>query len=281
MERRKLLQYFNQLCGHQRRLLSIIRKNSKDKYQPSITDLSRFVIALELLLEFGGKREKYAEDGKVRTFSYLEFNGDVPFYNDSVKGILFNIIGDFLVMARSGFKEYEFEYTKAKLEQLKFEALVLSLVCILNIRWKESELPYLNTILLNCLHYLGDKTPSGFDALWPRLYSAVYERKKVLKNLTGSAEENWDWFETRIVRAFKKAIKRLDTQKFDNETLTGDIIYKSPWGYCYVKNMTKGGDMTLVRPGFIWDEKEQDFVKHADDEIYRPLRLPQFIKVKI
>jgi hypothetical protein len=280
-ERRKLLHYFEQLHSHQQDLLSLAKNNTKEKYHPTLTDLTRYLIALELLLEFGGKTEKYVNDDKEQYFVYLDFNGEAPYNNDNVKGISLNIIGDFLMLARNGFKEYDFEYTRNKTEQLKFEALTASIVCLLNLRWRESELPYLNTTLLNCLHYMGDKTPAGFNDLWKDLYPAIADKSNSLKHLSGSGENNWNWFEHRIVRAFKKTLKQLEAKDFDTTVSKGEILYKSPWGYCFVKDISKENDFTLSRPGFWWDDEQQDFIKHTDDEVYRPIRLVQFIRIAI
>ncbi|MBK8587136.1 MAG: hypothetical protein IPN88_17710 [Bacteroidetes bacterium] len=50
-----------------------------------MTDLTKYLIALELMLEFGGKSEKYVEEDKEHYFTYLNYNGEEPYYNDSVK----------------------------------------------------------------------------------------------------------------------------------------------------------------------------------------------------
>ena len=75
---------------------------------------------------------KYIEDNKEQFFVYLDFNGETPYYNDSVKGCCINLIGEFLMLARSGFKQYDFEYTQTKINQLKLEGLTTSIVCLLN-----------------------------------------------------------------------------------------------------------------------------------------------------
>ncbi len=56
------------------------------------------------------------------------------------------------MLARTGFKEYEFDYTIKKIEELKGKALVNTIVCLLNNRWKENEMQYLFSLLLNTLH---------------------------------------------------------------------------------------------------------------------------------
>lgn len=278
-ERRKLHSYFKQLGEHQQDLL-YFNANSKD-YRPTLTDLSRYMIALELMLEFGGNSEKYVDDNKEQFFSYLDFNGEAPYTNNNVKGCCLNLIGEFLMLARSGFKQYDFDYTQDKIEQLKLEALTTSIVCVLNLRWNESELKYRNTLLLNCLHYLGDKTSSGFNDLWPKLDRLIRDRGTSLKHTSGSFKENWTWFENRIVSAFIRTIKQLEAKQFDKVVERGEILYKSPWGYCLVKDVSRQNYFTLTRPGFIWNDEFADFIKHSNDEIYVPIKLPQFIRVTI
>ncbi len=53
----------------------------------------------------------------------------------------------------------------------------------------------------------------------------------------------------------------------------GQIIYKSPWGYCFVKEVSKQNEFSLIRPGFIWDDKHGDFIMHSNDEVYRAIPL--------
>ena len=61
----------------------------------------------------------------------------------------------------------------------------------------------------------------------------------------------------------------------------GKLIYKSPWGYCLVKNVSKQNEFTLIRPGFLWDNKLCDFIMHSNDEVYRPIPIKSFILLDI
>lgn len=278
-ERRKLLNYFRNLNGHQQ-FLAYSNEKPKD-YRPSLTDLTKYLIALELMLEFGGKLEKYVDMGKEYFFCYLDHNAEEPYLNESVKGCSLNIIGDFLILIRYGFREYTFDYTKTKMLQLKQEALVATIVCILNTRWRDEELPYFNTMLLNCLHYLGEKNPSAFNAQLPQIMENVTKKVEQLKFSSGMLFENLQRFENRIIPAFLRAVTQLEAKGFKSISGKGQIIYKSPWGYCYVKEVSKQNDFTLIRPGFIWDNNLGDFIMYNNDEIYRPLRLDKFIEVPI
>ena len=81
--------------------------------------------------------------------------------------------------------------------------------------------------------------------------------------------------------AFKNATIRLENQSFNRAPILGSIIYKSPWGYCYVRNVSIHGELTLVHPGFGWDEKQLSFIKYNFDNVYVPLKFEKFISVDI
>jgi len=272
-ERRKLLNYFDKLYSNQQ---EILYGNSRPKiYKPTLTDLTKYLIALELILEYGGKSVKYDEQETQHFFSYLPFVDEYD--NNNVKGCCLNLIGDFLMLARTGFKEYEFDYTKRKVEELKGDALVSTIVCLLNNRWKENELHYFYTMLLNALHYLGWKNPEDFNNNLDELKTKITHRISELKHRASGFEQNLELFYSKVCPAFTKVLKKLADKNFDSSAVQGQIIYKSPWGYCYVYSVTNTNDFTLIRPGFKWDDNKSDYIKHSPDEIYKPLKLTSLI----
>lgn len=272
-ERRKLISYFDNLYSNQQ---EILYGNNRPKiYKPTLTDLTKYLIALELLFEYGGKSEKYDEQGTQHFFSYLPFVDEYD--NNNVKGCCLNLVGDFVMLARTGFKEYEFDYTKKKVEELKSEALISTIVCLLNNRWKENELHYFFSMLLNTLHYLGWKDVEDFNNNFGELKTKITHRISELKHRASGLEQNLETFYRKVCPAFKKVIKRLADKNFDTSAVQGQIIYKSPWGYSYVHSVTKTNEYTLIRPGFLWDDDKADYMKHSPDEIYLPLKLQSFI----
>jgi hypothetical protein len=278
-ERKKLLAYFDNLSDH---LQFLLYSNDKPKeYKPTLTDLTKYLIALELMLEFGGKSEKYVEGDKEHFYTYLNYNGEEPYYNDNVKGCSLNIIGDFLMLVRSGFKDYEFEYTKNKMQQLSSEALIATIVCIMNNRWKESEEHYVKTMILNCLHYLSDRNPETFNAMLPALSKEIADKIESLKYPSNMLKENLQWFERKIVPAYLRTIRQIHAKDFDTIAEKGQLIYKSPWGYCLVKEVSKQNEFTLVRPGFMWNNDQYEFVNHSNNIFYHPIKLVNFIKVRV
>lgn len=272
-ERRKLISYFDNLYSNQQEIL--YGNNRPKVYKPTLTDLTKYLIALELILEYGGKSEKYDEQETQHFFSYLPFVDEYD--NNNVKGCCLNLVGDFLMLARTGFKEYEFDYTKKKVEELKGEALVSTIVCLLNNRWKENELHYFYSMLLNTLHYLGWKDVDDFNSNFGELKAKIIHRISELKQRANGLEQNLEIFYRRVCPVFKKVLKQLGDKNFDTSAVHGQIIYKSPWGYCYVHSVTKTNDFTLIRPGFLWDDGKAEYMKHSPDEIYLPLKLQSFI----
>ncbi len=272
-ERRKLTKYFDNLYGFEQEIL--YGNNRPKTYKPTLTDLTKYLIALELMLEYGGKSEKYDEQDTQHFFSYLPFVDEYD--NNNVKGCCLNLVGDFLMLARTGFKEYEFDYTKRKVEELKGEALVSTIVCLLNNRWKENELHYFHSMLLNTLHYLGWRDVEDFNNNFGELKTKITNRISELKHRASGLEQNLEIFYRKVCPAFKKVIKRLADKNFDTSAVQGQIIYKSLWGYSYVHSVTKTNDFTLIRPGFLWDDDKADYLKYSPNEIYLPLKLPSFI----
>ena len=272
-EKRKLNNYFDNLYNTQKELL--YGNNLVKNYKPTLTDLTKYMIALELITEYGGKSEKYDEQEAQHYFIYLPFVEQ--YKNNNVKGCCLNLIGNFLLLARSGFKEYEFEYTKKKVEELKSEVLINTIVCILNNHWNDSELQYFHTLLLNTLHYLGWKDFKDFNTNFGDLKSKINQRITELKQRAKGLELNIEKFYTIICPAFKKSIKRLQEKNFDTNAIQGQIIYKSPWGYCYVQSVSNANNFVLIRPGFLWDDFKNCFMKHSTNEIYTPINLPSFI----
>jgi hypothetical protein len=272
-ERRKLISYFDNLYSSQQ---EILYGNNRPKiYKPTLTDLIKYLIALELILEYGGKSEKYDEQDTQHLFRYLPFVDGYD--NNNVKGCCLNLIGDFLMLTRTGFKEYEFDYTKKKVEELKCEALISTIVCLLNNRWKENELHYFFSMLLNTLHYLGWKDVEDFNNNFVELKTKITHRISELNHRASGLEQNLDRFYKKVCPAFTKVIKQLADKNFDSSAVQGQIIYKSPWGYCYVHSVSKSNDFTLIRPGFLWDDNKADYMKHSPDEFYLPLKLQSLI----
>jgi hypothetical protein len=278
-DKKKLRAYFNKLTLYLEAL--VYSKNEQKKYRPTFSDFGKYLVALELIFEYGNKTERYFEDDQERFFRYFDLKSENSYTNSCVKGCCLNIIGYFLMLIRNGVKEYKFEYTKTKINQLQSDALISSIVCLLNVKWKDEELPYFNTMMLNSLHYFGEKDPDKFIEMLPILLRAVTLKVTSLNHPIDIISNNYEWFEKRIIPAFHNTILHLSAKTFDYISNKGHIIYKSPWGYCYVKDILRQNQYTLVRPGFLWDKSSREFTLYDTNKIYNPIKLESFIRVNI
>lgn len=274
----KLIHYFDNLYDHQQNILHASGKSYNNKL--TLTDLTKYLIAIELILEYGGKTQKYSDNKNQRFFQYLPYSNG-SYYNDSVTGCCLNLIGDFLMLSSRGFKKYDFEYTTRKIEELKSEALVTTIFCLINNYWSENEIHYLNTMLLNCLHYLGSKDFHQFESTVNELKVKIDKREIQAKRRVRVFESNKEYLFQSIIPAFSKVIKEISEKKFSSSTVAGRIIYKSPFGYCYVHSISRTNDFSLIRPGFMWDEHREDYMKYNADTVATTINLPSFIVVDI
>lgn len=131
------------------------------------------------------------------------------------------------------------------------------------------------------MHYLGWKVKDNFNNYLDELFSKITLRIYDLKYKVSSLDQNLAVFQKKVCPSFNKVITRIAEKNFDSVALKGQIIYKSPWGYCYVHSITKTNEFTLVRPGFLWDKKKADYLKHSADEIYSPLKISSFICIDL
>ncbi|TAM98783.1 MAG: hypothetical protein EPN39_08285 [Chitinophagaceae bacterium] len=271
-DKRKLKNFFKNLYGYFHH--DILFKDTKvSDYKLTLTDITKYLIALELIHEFGGKSEKIEDEQQQFFFTYLPVTGD--YENDNVKGCCLNIVGDFLRLSKNGFKEYTFDNTRKKFEQLQRDALINTIVCITNIHWKEDESPYLKTLSLNALHYLGWTSTTDIDRNINALIDQVREKAKNLKQATRNLDTQLDYFAYQVCNAFRRSTKSRENGKFADRADKGQIIYSSiaGVGYCYVVSTTKQNKYCLARPGFNWNDQENEFINHFGDEVYRPLLL--------
>ncbi|MCT3807230.1 hypothetical protein HZP70_00435 [Elizabethkingia anophelis] len=271
-DKRKLKKYFKNLYGYFHHDLLFKDTNVSD-YKLTLTDITKYLIALELIHEFGGKSEKIEDEQQQLFFTYLPVTGD--YESDNVKGCCINIVGDFLRLSKNGFKKYTFDYTRKKFEQLQRDVLISTIVCIVNVNWKEDEKPYLKTLLLNALHYLGWASTKDIDKNLNILIQKVREKAKNLKQATRNLGTQLDYFDYQVCNAFRHSTQNRESGRFADKASKGQIIYSSiaGIGYCYVVSATKKNEYCLARPGFNWNEQEKEFLNHFGDNIYAPLPL--------
>ena len=186
-------------------------------------------------------------------------------------------------LAKNGFKEYTFDYTKSKFLQLQNDALICTIVCIINVAWKEDEKLYIKTLLLNTLHYLGWSSTVEINQNIQSLIIQVTDKAKHLKQRSAHLDDQLNYFVSKVCNAFKSSTTKRESRNFADTASKGQIIYSSiaGVGYCYVFSVTKQNEYCLARPGFDWNENENEFINHFGDTVYRPLPLPYLTLVDL
>jgi hypothetical protein len=255
---KKLKNFFTNLHNYLHKGI-LFKNNKKSDYKLTLTDLTKYLIAMELLHEFGGKTAKIEQEQSHILIPYLPVFDD--FYeNNTVKGCCLNIVGDFLRLAINGFKDYEFDYTKKRLEELQNEILVSTVLCIVNTPWKNEEEYYFQTLLLNTIHYIGWKSTLDLDKNLQKLTEGVRKRAEELKQPTKALKKQLNNFQHIICPAFKRATENRENKKFVSEAAEGQIIYSSVFGYCHVWSVEKQNKYYLARPGFEWNDEGNDYI---------------------
>ncbi len=276
-ERRKLYNYFNAINDYQQDRVFGDRRTKE--YKLTLSDLARYLIATELMFQYGGRISKYFDKKNECVFHYLPFSKD--YLDDNLKDCCLNIVGGFLMLAKNGFEQYNFEYTRKKVEIFRHESLVSTIVCILNNNWERNEQHYFYTMCLNTLHYLGWRDSFDFEKNYPDLSQDVTEKISNLKFRAKKLDENWLIFQSRICFMFLAINKRRESKAFNTGAVKGQILYSSLVGYCYIKDIPKANEFILIRPGFLWDEDKFDFVRHQPNDEYRPLPIKNYITINI
>lgn len=276
--RRKLRRFFGDLYKYFHYDI-LFKENRLFEYKLTLTDLTKYLIALELINEFGGKSEMAVSEQRQLLFTYLPATGD--YENDNVKGCCLNIVGDFLRIAQNGFKEYTFEYTKKKFGQLQHQALVNTIVCIINVDWNDDEKSYFKTLILNTLHYLGWRSTVELDENLDTLILEVRDKVGQLKHHSGNIAYQLNYFVNRVCIAFRQSTYKRENKRFVSRANKGQIVYSgfAKAGYCYIVSVNNENEYCLARPGF--ERHGDEYISHFGDAVYRPLRLPHLTVVDL
>lgn len=276
--KRKIKNYFSNLYRYLHTGI-LYSDHELSKHKLSLTDFSKYLVALELINIFGGKT-KFVEK-EQSCFHYLPLSGDYKL--DNVKGFCLRIIGDFLRIARNGFISYDFDYTNKKFKELQSDALVNTLVCILNVSWGNNEKHYFKTLLLNTLHFLGWDNVADFDRNIEELFPKLKERANTLGYKSKNFDNQLDFFVKSVCPAFRKANHNRENKRFDNYAYENQIIYLSSFGigYSCVLSAYNKNEYTLMRAGFKWDEKTRQFSNLIRDESHERLKITKMTIVDL
>jgi len=258
-----------------------LEKQYSNDYKINHTDISRYSIALELARIYGATSFMIPENGIIKYHKILSFNEEKPYTMHSMKGSIFKLLGAFLLSCRLGFNEYTFTHTQNQFCQLKYDALLSTITSILFLNWSDSEKPYFKTALLNSLHYLGDNNPNTCTDFLNQLTNDISAKIASMNSPRLSISDNFIFFNALIIPAFIETLNRINSKLFDKTARRGSIIYISLFGYCYAKNVTDNNKFVLTRPGFLWDNLNNDYTRYNSDTHCPTIELKSFIALDI
>ena len=235
------------------------------------------LIAIHLIyLKFGKKftvlTNELDQDGEFITKeeTYLSV-GSKSESVDTVKGFLINVFGKFLLVAASGYKEYEYEILNQKLSKSQEQLFLKSVLLILNTTWKSSETKDRDILLLNCLYFI-----LGEQILLKEYQDDLIIKLQNLKSKTSFVssefEEQIVWFKYHLLKDYLKWYALFIDPKNERKKLIspvsklryGNIIFNSKIGFNFVKKIDASehtSKLNLARCGYPFTDGDVELNK--------------------
>jgi hypothetical protein len=247
------------------RLIKIPNQNIDEEGKVSINELSNFVIALYIAIYYTDNKRQYTIDEETHHETIIKSYGFE--YYDNLPVIDADLIGKFLLLCTRGFKTYDSDYLNERLEKLRREAFYHCVFCLEQAKWSNSELIYKYLLLINAVHFL----PKDFEQLLN--LNQFTEEMNIRHKL--SANENLNLIsdiKTQIDNILPKYSAFVENMKLctnerktvlSKDLMTETVIFTSCFGFCLIKYKTTQDDgaiLTLSRPGFPWNEKEEEYL---------------------
>lgn len=233
----------------------ILRQKTIDpkREQPSLIDLSMYLIMLEILLHLIGHKEAIAEEEKERHLLQIRFSKK----GNSWSEYLTQYIGMFTMWCTQskGFKDIDSADYRLKLEHYKTMAFntnlsALSICAIVNKEYgidNLSQWHQLNLLNSNLVFNSANSTHTDTEEF------ISFIPQKVLDDIGEAIIED---------EISKNLTQLAALKKKTSNYVVGDFYYHSELGYTYLDKVIKNSDNTfykLFTPGFVWDEKLNNY----------------------
>lgn len=233
----------------------ILRQKTIDSKseQPSLIDLSMYLIMLEILLHLIGHKESIADEGKEKQLLQIRFTKK----GNSWSEYLTQFIGMFTLWCTQskGFKDIDSSDYRLKLDHYKTMAFktnmsALSICAIVNeesdmvnlVQWLQ-----LNLLNSNLVFNAANSTHTYTEEFISFIPQTVLD----------------DIGEAVIEDEISKNLTQLATSKTKTSNyVVGDFYYHSELGYTYLDKVIQNPNNTfykLFTPGFEWDEEVNNY----------------------
>jgi hypothetical protein len=286
--KKHLIGYRNHL-----RALAISANDQEKPNELSDKEFSRFIIALQFVILYGGKyqsvkipvkevdsKHKNREEYEINYLPYIPFTGDLKGYN--YKSLVIDIIGDFLWLIKSMYLEKLND--PLRISNYMRHAILNCIYCITTLPYHDDHEPYKNlkeVMLLNAIEsFEQDNLDIINDPEFQENFQELASKAAHKDEAALSKAIAWfDRFDERY-RIFKNEMDKAphirQNIKSVRQLNVNDIVYRSEYGFCAVHRLkddyaAKDGTI-LMRPGL--------HDKHDDDPILsEPLPNERFISL--
>lgn len=262
--------YFSHLTG----FYTTKNVNELPAQMTTIKQISNLQISLRLFQIYCGVKFKVkegTEDEKSKTIEklFLKLSGSWD-SADNLKFFLIEGLGRFLLCCIPGDIDYQNEVLQNRLQKQRKVAFAHALFWILNCPWTERDRYQAELLYLNALYFLCPDYNSNQEWL-KNLEQQVEHYRKDAKIICPIFEENWGRFKgstlpeyARWLPIFKDNETRMRELVIETAQIRKEqIIFNSKLGFNRVYNYRFSEQKThlsLVRPGYDWDEDCQGFV---------------------
>lgn len=233
----------------------ILRQKTTDteSEQPTLIDLSMYLIMLEILLHLIGHKETIEEEDKEKHLLHIPFSKKANSWSE----YLIQYIGMFTMWCKQkqGFKDIDSADYRLKLEHYKTMAFKtnLSALSICKIVNEDADIMSLSKWyklnLLNSILVFNSTDHNHTDT------------EEFISFVPQSVLD--DFGESIIEDEISKNLTQLNTIKIKTgDFVVGDFYYHSELGYTYLDKVIQNPNNTfykLFTPGFEWDEEINDF----------------------
>ena len=231
----------------------------------SIQDFSRYLIALELLQDYGGKVEDFSGNESDGLFEYLPLDSKNKV--NSVKNYLIEIVGQFILLLEAGTKQYDNAVLAKKYDALREEAMIGGLALLINTYWIGNNWHYGDVMILNTLRLLIPKDLYELEEIPGEILTKLdVKLSRIVKPVLKQREHLLHFMKT-LFPAHQQTMKNVVKGNHQSQAQRGNVIYRSPFGYCYVAGVSKE-NYRLVRPGFKWDAIQKDLIGYCTGNEY-------------
>lgn len=233
----------------------ILRHKTKDpeSEQPTLIDLSMYLIMIEILLHLIGHKETIKEEDKEKHLLLIAFSKKVNSWSE----YLIQYIGMFTMWCaqQNGFKDIDNADYRLKLEHYKAMAFKtnLSALSICKIVNEDSDLKNLSQwYQLNLLNS---------NLIFNSVNHNHIDTEEFISFVPQNVLDNFG--ETDIEDEISNNLTQLNSIKINTSGfVVGDFYYHSELGYTFLDKVIQNSNNTfykLFTPGFEWDEEINDF----------------------